>query len=99
VPDLINDDVIVGVLAAAELLGVTSRTVYALIDEGDLEAEITRPSGHKGRRAIRIHSAAIADFLERARVSPGELRDLHSPTAGGRYRSGPQPVMSCDPGP
>ena len=88
-----------GVLAAAELLGVTNRTIYALIDEGALAAEITRPSGPRGRRVIRIHPAAIAEFLERSRVSPGELGDLYSPTVGGRYRSGPQRLTSSDPGP
>ncbi len=98
VPGLANDG-FMGVLAAAELLGVTNRTIYALIDEGDLQAEITRPSGPKGRRVIRIHSAAIARFLERSRVSPGELGDLHPPTVGGRYRSGPQRLTSSDPGP
>ena len=51
VPDLADDDFI-GVLAAAELLGVTNRTIYALIDEGALQAEITEdersqgPTGH-----------------------------------------------------
>ena len=96
VPGLANDG-FMGVLAAAELLGVTNRTIYALIDEGALAAEIT--SGPKGRRVIRIHSAAIATFLDRSRVSPGELRDLYPPTVGGRYRSGPQRLTSSDPGP
>lgn len=46
-PDPANDDFI-GFLAAAELLGVTNRTIHALIDEGVLQAEITGPAGPEG---------------------------------------------------
>ena len=49
--------------------------------------------------AQAAYPAAIAEFLERSRVSPGELGDLYAPTVGGRYRSGPQRLTSSDPGP
>lgn len=76
-----------GVRGAAALLGVTNKTVYVLIDEGELQAEITWPDGPKRRRVIRIHPAAVADYLDRARVRPGEFGDLYPPCAGGHYRS------------
>lgn len=86
------------VLAAAELLGIHQRTIYALIEEGELEAEVTRPGGSKGRRVIRIRPAAVEAYLERVRVQPGELIDLYPPSAGGRYRSGLR-LVSYDPEP
>jgi len=86
------------VLAAAELLGIHPRTIYTLIEEGKLRADVTRPGGSKGRRVIRIPHGAVDAYLERVRVHPGELRDLYSPAAGGRYRSGGG-LTSYDPGP
>ena len=63
--------------AVAKLLGVRQNTVYALVDAGELVAEITIPPGPKRRRSVRIPRRAVDDYIERARIRPGELRHLH----------------------
>jgi excisionase family DNA binding protein len=71
---------------AAELLGVTLHTVYALIERGELEAEVTVPTDRpKRRRSTRLRRAAVDDYIERARVKPGELRHLHPNWTWERY--------------
>lgn len=64
---------------AAKLLGLQLHTLHALIDRGELAADIVPPGDRSTgrRRAIRVRREAIDDFLERARVKPGELRHLH----------------------
>ena len=62
----------VGVPALAKELGVTMRTVYKLLDAGELPA-------YRFGRVIRIKRADVEEFLERARVKPGELRHLYPP--------------------
>ena len=69
---------------AAELLGVTLHTVYALIDRGELEAEVTVPPGPRRRRSVRLRRTWVDEYIERARVKPGELTHLFEP-ATGRY--------------
>ena len=69
---------------AAKLLGLQLHTVYALIDRGELSAEVTFPPGPKRRRSVRLRHGDVADFLRRARLKPGELRHL-VPTVQGRY--------------
>lgn len=61
---------------AAKLLGLELHTVYALIDRGELPAEVTFPPGPKRRRSVRLRHGDIADFLKRTRVKPGQLRHL-----------------------
>ena len=73
-------------VAAARLLGLSHRSVLALIDAGELEAEVGRPTGPTGRRLIRLRPTAIEDFLDRARVRPGDLR-APLPTPGRRRRT------------
>ena len=44
-------------------------TLHALIDRGELAAEVTRPDDRpRRRRKIRIRRQAVDDYLERARV-------------------------------
>lgn len=68
--------------AAARLLGLTLKSVYNIIDRGELVAEqgartVWKSNGQVGmRRHIRIRRGAIDDFLERARVRPGSLRKM-----------------------
>lgn len=62
---------------AARLLGLQLRTLYALVDSGELAAKITTPLGPKRRRSVRLSRQAIHDYIERARIRPGELRHLH----------------------
>jgi len=56
--------------AVAEFLGVNARTVYRLIDEGDLPA-------YKFGRVIRLQEADVLAFIERSRIAPGSLEHLY----------------------
>ena len=76
----------ISTVAAARLLGLTHRSVLALIERGELDAEVSRPTGPTGRRLIRLRRGAIDDFVNRARVKPGDLVALYPPPSGGRYR-------------
>ena len=53
----------------AAVLGVTPRTVYGLVNAGDLPA-------FKVGRLIRFRAADVDAYLEGARVSPGSLDHL-----------------------
>ncbi|MHB8464314.1 MAG: helix-turn-helix domain-containing protein [Acidimicrobiales bacterium] len=55
---------------AAERLGITQRTLYRLIDEGQVPA-------YKMGRVLRVKATDLDLFLERSRVSPGSLRHLY----------------------
>ncbi len=66
-----------GAPAVASYLGVTLRTVYAIIDEGQLPA-------FKIRRVIRVRREDVDQYLERCRIKPGELRHLYPATSEGR---------------
>jgi excisionase family DNA binding protein len=54
---------------AAHHLGVTARTLYRFIDEGDLLA-------FRFGRVIRLKSADVDAFVEHCRIKPGELTHL-----------------------
>jgi excisionase family DNA binding protein len=56
--------------AVAEYLGVNTRTVYRLIDEGELPA-------YKFGRVIRLQEADVKAFIERCRIAPGSLEHLY----------------------
>jgi excisionase family DNA binding protein len=56
--------------AVAEYLGLNTRTVYRLIDEGELRA-------HKFGRVIRVQEADLLDFIEKSRIEPGTLDHLY----------------------
>ena len=62
----------VGVPALAKELGVTMRTIYRILDTGELES-------YKLGRVIRIKRADVDAYLERVKVQPGELRHLYPP--------------------
>ncbi len=55
---------------ACERLGVTLRTLYRLMDEGQLP-------GYKIGRLIRLKGDEVAAFVEGARIQPGSLRHLY----------------------
>jgi excisionase family DNA binding protein len=55
---------------AASMLGVTLRTLYRFIDDGELPA-------YKLGRVIRLQESDIYAFIESARITPGELEHLH----------------------
>ncbi len=58
-----------GVPGAARCLGLHQETTYKLIDQGQIPA-------YKFGRVIRIRRGDLDEFLERCRVSPGELGHL-----------------------
>jgi excisionase family DNA binding protein len=59
-----------GTPEAAERLGITQRTLYRLIDEGQVPA-------YKMGRVLRVKASDLDVFLEQSRVSPGSLRHLY----------------------
>jgi excisionase family DNA binding protein len=59
---------------AARQLGITTRTLYRLIDSGQLPA-------YKFGRVIRLQEAEVDAFIQRARIEPGALEHLYADTA------------------
>jgi excisionase family DNA binding protein len=59
-----------GTAEAARYLGLTSRTLYRLIDEGQLPA-------YKFGRVIRLKQSDVDAFVERSRIAPGSLEHLY----------------------
>ena len=55
---------------AARFLGLTPRTLYRLIDEGQLPA-------YKFGRVIRLKQSDVEDFVEQSRIPPGSLEHLY----------------------
>ena len=55
---------------ASRQLGITVRTLYRLIDGGHVAA-------YKFGRVIRLKQADVDDYLERARIAPGQLEHLY----------------------
>jgi excisionase family DNA binding protein len=64
---------------ACERLGVTLRTLYRFIDEGQLPA-------YKMGRVIRLQGTDIESFIGRMRIEPGTLEHLY-PEPKGHERS------------
>ncbi len=60
---------------AAERLGVTLRSLYRFIDEGDLVA-------YKFGRVIRIQETDVDRFIEASRIAPGSLEHLYPEVKG-----------------
>jgi excisionase family DNA binding protein len=61
--------------AAADRLGITSRTLYRFIDEGQLAA-------FKFGRVIRLKKVDVDEYIESCRVEPGSMSHLYPETAG-----------------
>lgn len=59
-----------GTREACDRLGVTLRTLYRFIDEGQLTA-------YKMGRVIRLQESDIEGFIERMRIAPGTLEHLY----------------------
>jgi excisionase family DNA binding protein len=55
---------------AASALGLTPRTLYRLIDEGQLPA-------YRFGRVIRLKQSEIDDFVGSSRIEPGSLEHLY----------------------
>lgn len=58
-----------GTPQVAQELGLTPRTVYALVNRGELVA-------HRFGRVIRIRREDLDDYLDRSTVKPGSLDHL-----------------------
>ena len=65
---------------ASERLGITLRSLYRFIDEGDLVA-------YKFGRVIRIQEADVLLFIEASRIAPGSLEHLYPEVKGANGRS------------
>ena len=63
-----------GSQATADYLGITTRTLYRLIDDGQLTA-------YKIGRVIRLQLSDVDAFVEASRIEPGSLQHLY-PEAG-----------------
>ena len=59
-----------GTREACERLGVTLRTLYRFIDEGQLPA-------YKMGRVIRVQSSDVDQFITKMRIEPGTLEHLY----------------------
>ncbi len=70
VPSGVNEIRWRGTKQAASYLGVTPRTLYRLIDQGDIPA-------YQMGRVIRVKQEDLDVFVERARITPGSLRHLY----------------------
>lgn len=55
---------------AARSLGITTRTLYRFIDQGEL-------AGYRFGRVIRVRRSDIDAFIERSRIEPGTLEHLY----------------------
>jgi excisionase family DNA binding protein len=64
-----------GTKEAAARMGMTLRTLYRFIDEGDLPA-------YKFGRVIRIKEVDVDRFVEACRIQPGQLEHLYPPLKG-----------------
>ncbi len=73
--------------ATAKLLGVALHTAYDLIDRGEIRADVSIPRRRpKQRRLVRLQRRDVDDYIERARIKPGDLAHLHPQMPGKRYR-------------
>ena len=89
----------IGTPEACARLGVTLRTLYRFIDEGQLPA-------YKMGRVIRLQAHEVDAFIKRARIVPGTLEHLYPDPDGfvvdtpmGRYTGVKEMIeMSRTPG-
>lgn len=62
---------------AAKRLGITTRTLYRFIDQGELP-------GYRLGRVIRLKQEDVDRFIEASRIEPGSLEHLYpEPTPKG----------------
>ena len=68
-----------GAPAAASLLGIRLKTLYGLINSGQLPA-------YKIGRVIRLRRTEVMAYVERCRIKPGTLGHLYPPGDKGPRR-------------
>lgn len=71
----VSDPIWLSTKAASARLGLTLRTLYRIIDAGQLPA-------YKFGRVIRLRQDDVDAFVEASRVHPGDLVHLYPETAG-----------------
>ena len=59
---------------ASRRLGITTRTLYRFVDQGDLPA-------YRMGRVIRLKATDIDAFIEGSRIEPGTLEHLYPDTS------------------
>lgn len=64
-----------GTKEAAAQLGITLRSLYRFIDEGELTA-------YKFGRVIRLKEEDVARYIDSCRIAPGQLEHLYPPLKG-----------------
>lgn len=70
--DTVDDDIEwLSTADAADRLGINTRTLYRLIDAGEIPA-------YKFGRVIRVQGTDVEAFVEGARVKPGSLEHLYT---------------------
>ena len=65
-----DEDVWISTKEACRRLGLTLRTLYRLMDEGQL-------AGYRFGRVFRLKAADVDAFIEASRITPGELAHLY----------------------
>ncbi len=61
---------------AAKRLGITTRTLYRFLDEGELP-------GYRFGRVIRLQQTDVDAYIEKCRIEPGSMAHLYPETASG----------------
>ena len=59
---------------ASRRLGITTRTLYRFVDQGDLPA-------YRMGRVIRLKATDIDSFIDSSRIEPGTLEHLYPDTS------------------
>lgn len=59
---------------ASRRLGITTRTLYRFVDQGDLPA-------YRMGRVIRVKATDIDAFIDASRIEPGTLEHLYPDTS------------------
>lgn len=70
---------------AAKRLGITPRTLYRFIDEGQVP-------GYRFGRVIRLKEDEVDSFIEACRIKPGTLEHLYPEPVSDGGSAGHQPV-------
>jgi excisionase family DNA binding protein len=60
---------------AAKYLGITPRTLYRFIDEGQI-------TGYRFGRVIRLKQTDVDAFIEASKIAPGSLEHLYPEVLG-----------------
>jgi excisionase family DNA binding protein len=60
---------------AAKYLGITPRTLYRFIDEGQID-------GYRFGRVIRLKQDDVDRFIDASRIEPGTLEHLYPEVVG-----------------